>query len=108
MNEKPSAETVEREGRYGLFQGMRGNLLVWFVLLALIPMILIGVISFYSAQKALTQNILVSFKRSGIFILVFIFGMEVGRMGRKEQESFQCENGRPSRSSEHRELFCVM
>ncbi len=43
-------------GRAPFFRGMRGTLLAWFVLLALVPMALVSIISYTRAQKALTES----------------------------------------------------
>ncbi len=43
-------------GRLGIFRGMRGTLLAWFVLLALLPMVLVGSMAYDRARKALTHE----------------------------------------------------
>ncbi|MBN1546494.1 MAG: GAF domain-containing protein, partial [Syntrophaceae bacterium] len=56
MDSKQSITIGDSTGRAPFFRGMRRTLLGWFVLLALVPMALVGIISYTSAQKALTEN----------------------------------------------------
>ena len=56
MDSKQSIMIAEPTGRAQFFRGMRGTLLVWFVLLALVPMALVSIISYTRAQKALTES----------------------------------------------------
>ena len=56
MEIKQSAARENTTGRLPFFQGLRGTLLKWFLLLALVPMILVGLISYYSARNALMNT----------------------------------------------------
>jgi len=56
MNLKQSIGVGDPTGRAPFFKGLRGTLLGWFVLLALVPMALVSAISFNRAQKALTES----------------------------------------------------
>jgi len=54
-----TSQSTVREGSTGrmpFFRGLRGTLLEWFVVLALAPMILVSMISYHSARKALTDS----------------------------------------------------
>ncbi len=55
MDAKQLMTTGREADRSPFFQGMRGTLLAWFVVLALAPMILVSVISYTRAKEALTQ-----------------------------------------------------
>ncbi|MFC1896675.1 GAF domain-containing protein, partial [Thermodesulfobacteriota bacterium] len=56
MDPKQSIIIGDPTGRAPFFRGMRGTLLGWFVLLALVPMALVSIISYTRAQKALTES----------------------------------------------------
>ncbi len=43
-------------GQAPFFHGLRGTLLGWFILLAIVPMVLVIIISYNRAQKALTES----------------------------------------------------
>jgi CheY-like chemotaxis protein/HAMP domain-containing protein len=63
-------------GRTPFFRGLRGTLLGWFVLLALVPMALVSVLSYDRAQKALTQSVsekLVSTREDNKNIILTLF-----------------------------------
>ena len=55
MDTEQSIAIGDPTGRAPFFRGMRGTLLGWFVLLALVPMALVSIISYTRAQKALTE-----------------------------------------------------
>jgi len=56
MGSKQSIRIGDPTGRVPFFRGMRGTLLGWFVLLAMVPMALVSIISYNHAQKALTES----------------------------------------------------
>ena len=57
MKAEKSGLEKEKKGSMGLFRGMRGTLMVWFILLAILPMVLVGAISYISARDSLVQTV---------------------------------------------------
>lgn len=56
MDPEQSISTRNLGGRTPFFRGLRGSLLGWFILLALIPMALVSILSYDRAQTALTKS----------------------------------------------------
>ncbi len=56
MGPEQSISSQNLGGRTPFFRGLRGSLLGWFILLALVPMALVSVLSYDRAQKALTKS----------------------------------------------------
>ena len=46
---------VNKNVKLPFFRSMRGKLLLWFLLLALIPLVVVGVLAYVQAQNALQQ-----------------------------------------------------
>ena len=56
MDPAQSASTRAPESRIPFFRSMHGSLLAWFVLLAILPMLLVSVMFANRAQNALMQE----------------------------------------------------